>query len=82
MSADLPLPEFEVGEAVEVLISHRNSTRHVGFITRVVWHYKDACYNYYLEADGRRVSKRYIATDLARVTSNNSVKPNPLLGSA
>jgi len=82
MSSELPQQEFEIGDPVEVLVNHRNSTTRTGLIARAIWHHKDACYNYYLEVDGTQVSKRYFAGDLARVPSNSSFKPNPLRGSA
>ena len=82
MSSELPQQDFEIGDSVEVLINHRNSTRRTGVIARAIWHYKDACYNYYLEVDGKKLSKRYFASDLALVTSNNSFKPMPLRGTA
>jgi ATP-dependent 26S proteasome regulatory subunit len=82
MSSELPQQEFEIGDPVEVLMNQRNGTGRTGLIARAIWHHKDACYNYYLEVDGKQVSKRYVASDLMRVPSNNSFKPNPLRGSA
>lgn len=59
-----PKPEFQLGQRVSVLINERNLTQRAGTIARVVWHFKDACYNYYLEVDGKKVPKRYLACDL------------------
>jgi hypothetical protein len=67
MPSELPQQEFEVGDPVEVMINQRNSTSRMGLIARAIWHHKDVCYNYYLEVDGKQVSKRYFASDLARV---------------
>lgn len=59
-----PRPEFDVGQSVSVHVNERNLTPRVGTVLRVVWHFKDACYNYYLEVDGRKIGKRYFASDL------------------
>ncbi len=59
-----PQPEFQLGQRVSTLPNERQRTPRVGTIARVIWHFKDACYNYYLEVDGRNVSKRYLACDL------------------
>jgi hypothetical protein len=59
-----PQPEFLLGQRVSVLVNERNHTARVGTVARVVWHHKDACYNYYLEVDGKNVSKRYLSCDL------------------
>ena len=59
-----PQSEFQLGQRVSVLTNERNHTARAGTIARVVWHHKDACYNYYLEVDGKKVSKRYLACDL------------------
>lgn len=59
-----PRPEFDVGQRVSVRVNELNLTPRVGTVLRVVWHFKDACYNYYLEVDGRKIGKRYFASDL------------------
>lgn len=56
--------EFRLGQRVCVVVNERNRTARVGVIANVVWHGKDGCYNYYLEVDGKKVSKRYLARDL------------------
>lgn len=68
MPTTLPQPRFEIGQAVEVLINQRNRARHTGKVARAVWHHKDSCYNYYMEVDGRKVSKRYLAEDFVPVS--------------
>lgn len=57
-------PEFELGQRVRVVVGERNRTPLAGTVHGVIWHHKDACYNYYLEVGGRKVSKRYLAVDL------------------
>ena len=57
-------PEFELGQRVKVVVGERNRTARAGTVHDVIWHHKDACYNYYLEVEGRKVSKRYLAVDL------------------
>ncbi|WP_141720138.1 hypothetical protein [Rhizobium sp. YK2] len=39
-----------------------------GTIRDVIWHFKDGEVNYYLEQDGKKLSKRYLTNDLARVS--------------
>jgi len=67
MTPNLPTPEFAVGDRVAVRVGERNRTCHVGEVHQVVWHFKDARYNYYLSADGKKISKRSFAEDLERV---------------
>lgn len=59
-----PRPEFEVGQRVLERVNERNCTPRAGVVLRVVWHFKDACYNYYLEVNGKKIGKRYFASDL------------------
>ena len=60
----LPEPEFQIGDPVTVIMNDRNKTPRTGTVQRIIWHYKDSRYNYYLEVEGRSVSKRYFADDL------------------
>src|SRR5262245_54656646 len=57
-------PRFELGATVRVVLNERNRTPHVGMVRKVIWHFKDERYNYYLEENGRKVSKRYFDEDL------------------
>ncbi len=59
-----PPPQFTLGQAVRVILNERNRTPHEGVIRQIVWHYKDGCYNFYLEERGKKISKRYFADDL------------------
>jgi len=72
MDAQLPMPEFNLGQSVSVILNEQNHTAYVGTITQVIWHHKDCCYNYYIEASGKKISKRYPAQDL-RSASNKSI---------
>jgi hypothetical protein len=67
--ADPPPPEFNVGDRVRVVSSARHLTPHTGPIRQVVWHFKHARYNYYIEENGKKVSTRYYADDLELVPS-------------
>jgi hypothetical protein len=69
MATQLPPPEYQVGQRVRVVLSERNRTEHIGTIERIIWHHKDGRYNYYLNADGKKISKRYISDDLCPVGS-------------
>jgi len=59
-----PFPELEVGQRVRIVLNERNRTPRMGTIRQVIWHFKDQTFNYYLEEDGKKVSKRYLAVDL------------------
>jgi hypothetical protein len=59
-----PEPIYPIGQRVRVVLNERNRTPHTGHIRQVVWHYKDGCYHYYLEENGKAISKRYSAGDL------------------
>jgi hypothetical protein len=61
---DKPPPTFRLGQHVRVLLNDRNSTPHEGTVRHIIWHHKDARYNYYLQEGGKKVSKRYFEQDL------------------
>jgi hypothetical protein len=63
--SDKPAPAFAIGQRVRVILNERNKTPHIGCVRRIVWHYKDQRYNYYIDENGKVVSKRYLAEDLA-----------------
>ncbi len=65
--ANPPPPEYAVGDQVRVVPSDHHSTQHTGTIREVIWHFKDGCYNYYIEENGKKVSTRYLAADLERL---------------
>jgi len=54
-------PQFHVGDGVKFSGGQ-------GTIRDVIWHFKDEEPNYYLEQEGRKLSKRYLTSDLARVS--------------
>jgi len=61
---DQPLPVFAVGQRVRVVLNERNRTPHTGCVRKIIWHHKDERYNYYLEENGKTISKRYYEEDL------------------
>ena len=61
---DRPEPKFHQGQHVRVILNERNRTPHSGTIRQIIWHFKDQRYNYYLEEDGKNVTKRYFDSDL------------------
>jgi hypothetical protein len=61
---ELPMPRFSVGQKVVVVLNEKNKTPHTGSVREVIWHYKDSRYNYYLEENGKKISKRYFEEDL------------------
>ena len=66
---DPPPPLFSLGQCVKVILNARNKTTHVGTIRQITWHHKDQRYNYYLDENGRKVSKRYFDEDLLSLQS-------------
>lgn len=64
LRADKPPMEFVQGQCVEVIVNARNTTCHRGTVRSVVWHYKAKKWMYLPDDGGRRVSKRYEASDL------------------
>ena len=64
---DRPAPKFKIGRRVRVVLNERNRTPHEGTIREIIWHHKDAKYNYYLQEGGKKVSKRYFDEDLEGV---------------
>ena len=70
--SEKPLPVFYVGECVRVILNERNRTSHTGPVREIIWHHKDRCYNYYITAGGKKVSKRYYEEDLERVPEDGN----------
>jgi hypothetical protein len=65
--------EFPVGTTVRVVPNEgRNTTLHSGRVCKVIWHAKNECWNYYLEVEGKKVSKRYLASDLVRTAEGGA----------
>lgn len=48
------LQNFNVGQRVSVCVNERNVTARTGNVWRVVWHWKDARCNYYIEVGGKK----------------------------
>ena len=59
-------PEFEVGDRVEVVLNDRNQTPRRGTIRDSIWHTNNEEWNYYLEVSGKKIGKRYMASDLRK----------------
>jgi hypothetical protein len=66
--AERPPPISQLGDRVRVVPGERHATPHTGTIREVIWHFRDARYNYYIEENGKKVSTRYTADDLELVT--------------
>jgi hypothetical protein len=62
-NAEIHIPSFFLFEAIEVLPPN---TVRSGYIERLVWHFKDGRWNYYIHSAGKRISKSYFDTDLQR----------------
>ena len=60
-------PEFRVGDKVEVILNERNTTPHKGIVNDVIWHFKYEQWFYMISENGKKVSKRYFATDLRKI---------------
>jgi hypothetical protein len=69
VSIEKPSPEFNVGDAVEVVVNSANPTYHKGCVRQVIWHFRDRRWCYLLEENGKKVSKRYTGSDLRAVAS-------------
>jgi hypothetical protein len=59
-----PDPEFPPGSRVVVMLDERNRTAHRGVVRTCIWHFKLGCWTYWLEANGKKIHKRYLAEDL------------------
>lgn len=55
---------YNKGDQVSVVLNKRNSTRYRGIIRDVIWHFKDECWLYFIEVNGKKISKRYYEDDL------------------
>lgn len=64
ISQGKPVPEYPMGARVEVIVNAKNITWHQGVIRQIIWHSKDQQWYFWLEENGRKVSKRYAASDL------------------
>jgi hypothetical protein len=55
---------FRLHQVVTVVVNERNRTPHSGTIRALIWHHKLRRWHYFLEEDGKKISKRYAAEDL------------------
>ena len=60
-------PEYSLGQRVRVVLNEHNRTPHEGEIYLSVWHFKLERYHYWIVEGGKRISKRYAASDLEPV---------------
>ena len=64
MTTKTPLSKFVIGQRVRVRLNEHNHTPHDGTVRAIVWHHKDQQHNYYIEENGKKISKRYYEHDL------------------
>jgi len=62
--SDPSRPRFEIGQTVTVVLNERNRTPHTGTIRAFMWHHQLQRWHYFLDEDGKAISKRYAAEDL------------------
>jgi len=72
---DKPAPVFSVGQRVRLILNDGNKTPYTGFVQRIIWHHKHGRYKYYLDENGKAVSKRYVAEDLTRFPVGDGPEP-------
>ena len=60
---DVPPPEMTLFDRVRTVAPN---THREGTIRQLGWHFKDSAWSYYIESDGRKISKQYRASDLER----------------
>ena len=61
---DIHIPKAVVFDRIRVL---EPNTPREGVVRQLIWHFKDANWNYYIEAEGKKVSKRYLDSDIERL---------------
>jgi len=54
-------PRYVVFECVETVPPN---TRRLGTIEKMIWHYKDTCWYYYIDCPESKTTKRYVDSDL------------------
>jgi hypothetical protein len=59
-----PPSAFSMGQRVRVALAGGGRTPREGTVRDIVWHFQAERYDYYLEADGRKVPRRYAEGDL------------------
>jgi hypothetical protein len=58
---DISFPKYIPFDSVKVL---RPNTERLGRILELIWHFKNKEWNYYIEFDGKKISKRYVESDI------------------
>jgi len=59
-----PPSAFSMGQCVRVAGDGEGGTPRLGTVRDIVWHFQAERYDYYLEAEGRKVPRRYAEGDL------------------
>ncbi|MGD8770624.1 MAG: hypothetical protein PVJ06_11340 [Desulfobacterales bacterium] len=60
----ISFPKYMPFDSVKVL---RPNTERSGRILELIWHFKNKEWNYYIDSEGKRISKRYVESDLERL---------------
>lgn len=64
---------LNIGDNVSVIVNYRNKTARQGTIASAIWHHKYQIWHYYLvDADGHKISKRYMSHDLVTPDPENA----------
>ena len=64
MKSSVSVPEFQLGQTVRVVPQVNGHSEKIGVVRDIIWHHKDARYNFYLNVGGKKISTRYIADEL------------------
>lgn len=73
-NAEIPPPSFEIGDPVKIIGTKKNSARR-GKIREHIWHHKNTEWMYFINEEGRKVSKRYREDELEPDHENLPVGP-------
>lgn len=57
-------PLLREGDFVEVIVNARNITYHRGIIYKIIYHFNEKEWNYYISENCKKISKRYYYRDL------------------
>lgn len=69
VAIDAQPPELQIGQTVQVILSSRNHSSREGSIIDRIWHHKDRRWNYFMEENGKALSKRYFVGDFLPLVS-------------
>ena len=54
-------PKYVLFDPIRVI---KPNSEKKGLIRELIWHFKNCEWNYYIDSDGKKVSKRYVESDL------------------